>query len=78
MAEEVSTFCPPCRGFSLTPALLLPPLKLKLVWCGVCVCVCVCVFVSVVHVWRRGVVSEYEWVVGAVMTNGFLRVCFRC
>ena len=29
-------------------------------WYGV---VCVCVFVSVVHVWRRGVVSdEYEWV----------------
>jgi len=28
MAEEVSTFCSPCRGFSLTLALLLPPLKL--------------------------------------------------
>ena len=28
MAEEVSTLFPPCRGFSLTLALLLPPLKL--------------------------------------------------
>jgi len=27
-----------CRGFFLTPAWLLPPLKLKLVRCGVCVC----------------------------------------
>jgi len=69
MAEEVSTFCSPCSGFSLTPALLLPPLKLKLVWC-------VCVFVSVVHVWRRGVASEYEWVVGAglVSLRYYLRI----
>jgi len=42
------------------------------VWCVVR-CGVVCVFVSVVHVWRRGVMSdEYEWVVGAVMCNGFL------
>ena len=41
--------------------------------CAVCVCGVVCVFVSVVHMWRRGVVSdECEWVVGAVLCNGFL------
>ena len=40
------------------------------VWCVV-QCGVVYVFVSVMHVWRRGVVSD-EWVVGAVITNGFL------
>ena len=45
-------------------------------WCAVCGCVCMCG----ACVEEGSVSDEYEWVVGAVMTNGSynFRVCFRC